>query len=418
MRHFLFEDKPYRINPLFKRRRKEQDSVMTLAKLLKKRYSRTGYSKKYGYINKTGRTFTSTNNKSFNNNHKKAPDTRQKCVTKMQYSNSGAAHKVQLEKYLVREGTDIDGSCAKLYGTDIEEYQQNMVDRNFRIFLSPQSDNVDLKDLSENFIKKLEQQTGYSFYWQGANHYNTAHPHAHLLINGVDKNGKEVNIPRDVVKTFMREYARDICTSQIGHRTKAEIALEKSKEPEALRFTRIDDSVKNHCTDSFTINPRHIHANRERVLTRLENLQKMGLCTYEKGIYKLDMQWEESLRANSRYNTFLTARSQLKYADQTNLKVYSGEHGKISGRVTKIFKPEDDFSNNHAVIVESHNGKAFFIPLLKSPGMYDFKTKTKMGLLEGDVVNVQTTASQRGRLTPVFYKANSNNSYAPRNRNN
>jgi len=404
MRHFLFEDKPYRINPRFKRNRNEQDSAVALARLLRRLTPRirSGSSE-------------SNEGKTFGGRH---TDTRQKCVVKMQYSNNMNAHHVQLEKYLVREGTDIDGSCAKLYGTDINEYQANMVNRNFRIFLSPQSDNVDLKDLSECFIKTLEQHTGYSFYWQGANHYNTAHPHAHILINGKDKNGKEIEIPRDIVKTFMREYARDICTSQIGGRTSADIELEKSKEPEALRYTKLDDSVKNLCEDSFLINPKHIYTNKNRVITRLENLRKMNLCTFANGVYNLDPKWEESLRANSRYNTFLAARSQLQFTDQANLKVYSGEDGTISGKVTKIFKPEDDTSNNHAVIIESRDGKAYFVPLLKPPMMYDSKTKTRMGLMEGDTITVQTFENQKGRLTPVFFNdmpRDSKYSFKPKN---
>jgi len=407
MRHFLFEDKPYRINPNFKRKKSDQDAVMTLAKLLRKHSSRKGKTRASFYASK-GKSFSII---------KKPSDIRQKCVAKMQYSKSGAAHKVQLEKYLVREGTDIDGSRAKLYGTDIKEYQQNMVDLNFRIFLSPQSDKVDLKDLGERFIKTLEQQTGYEFFWQGANHYNTAHPHTHLLINGKAKDGREIDFPPDIVKTFMREYARDICTSQVGSRTRAEIELERSKEPEALRFTLLDEKIKNICIND-SVNQKHIYTHREAIITRLENLRKMNLCTFTNGTYNLDPKWEDSLRANSRYNTFLVARSQLQFTDQRNLKIYSGEDGKISGKVTKLFKPEDDTSNNHAVIIECQNGKAFFVPLLKSPNMYDFKTKMKMGLLEGDVVNVQTAASQHGRLTPVFYKANSNNSYVPRNRSN
>ena len=190
MRHFLFEEKEYRINTRFRRKRNEQDSAQALARLLRNKSPR--------HASCGGRGVRKT-------------DARQKCVAKMQYSSSIDAHRLQLEHYLVREGTDRDGSRAKLYGTDLEAYKQNMVEKNFRIFLSPQSDRVDLTDLTKRFITKLELQTGYKLYWQAANHYNTSHPHAHLLINGVDKNGKEITFPKDIVKTFMRETARTIC---------------------------------------------------------------------------------------------------------------------------------------------------------------------------------------------------------------
>jgi hypothetical protein len=361
LRHFLFEEKEYRINPRYRRKRNEQDSAMALAKLLQKLSPRTRSRSKTGLY--------SSGSKYHGGGARRDVDARQKCVVKMQYSNSIKAHRAQLEEYLVREGTDIDGGRAKLYGTDLEEYRENMVDRNFRIFLSPQSDKINLKDLTEKFMKTMEQRTGYKFYWQAANHYNTAHPHAHVLINGKDKYGREVEIPRDIVKTFMREYARDICTSQIGNRTAGEIALEKEKELEAQRFTRLDEKLKDLCGGSFSIYPNQIYSNRERVLTRIENLRKMGLCSYNDGAYRFSPKWEDDLRANARYNTFLAARSQLQYTDQANLKVFSGADGAVTGRVTKIYRPEDDFSNNHAVIIEGLDGKAYFVPLLKAPIM-------------------------------------------------
>jgi len=392
MRHFLFEEKEYRINPHYKRKRNEQDSAMALARLLRRLSprSRSGSGSGHG------------------GGARRGPDIRQKCVVKMQYSNSGIAHSKQLEEYLVREGTDIDGGRAKLYGTDLEEYRDNMVDKNFRIFLSPQSDRIDLKEMTEKFMKTLEQRTGYKFYWQAANHYNTAHPHAHVLINGKDKYGRDVEIPRDIVKTFMREYARDICTSQIGNRTAGEIALEKERELEAQRFTRLDESIKDLCNGNFSINKKHINSsNREQVLIRLENLRRMGFCSYRDGAYHLSSQWENDLRANGRYNTFLAARAELRYTDQANLKIFSGADGVITGKVTKIYKSEDDFSNNHAVIIEGLDGKAYFVPLLKAPEIH---TKTGSGstertkLKEGELVRISTYQTQSGRLTPVIFK--------------
>jgi len=404
MRHFLFEKKEYRINPRFKRKRNEQDSAVALARLLRRLspHSRGGSGYGGGAI--------------------RGVDARQKCIVKMQYSNSGIAHQIQLEKYLVREGTDIDGSRAKLYGTDIDEYRSNMVDKNFRIFLSPQSDKIDLKEMTEKFMRTLEQRTGYKFYWQAANHYNTAHPHAHILINGRDQNGKEVEIPRDIVKTFMREYARDICTSQIGNRTSDEIALEKERELEAQRFTKTDESIQALCSVNFSINPKNIYTNRERILARIENLRKMGMCSYSDGAYRFSPQWEENLRANGRYNTFLTARTQLHYSDQSSLKVFSGADGVVTGRVTRIYRPEDDTSNNHAVIIEGLDGKAYFVPLLKAPEVI---TRTGYGaaperakLQEGELVRINTRENQHGRLTPFIYRQDAGSAQGEIRRNN
>ena len=383
MRRFLFEDKEYRINPKFKRKRNEQDSAQSLARFLRQLGPRSqGYSRSGAGVRQV--------------------DTRQKCVVKMQYSNSREAHNAQLEHYLVREGTDIDGGRAKLYGNEFEEYRKNMDSKNFRIFLSPQSEHVELKDLTEKFVKKLEQQTGYIFCWQAANHYNTAHPHAHLLINGKDRHGKDVIIPRDVVKTFMREYARDICTSQIGGRTLAEIAIDKEKELSALRFTRLDETIRELCGGTLQVNLRQIKnaAERQKIRARFDSLRKMNLCIYRDGAYKLSPRWEEDLRANGRYNVYLGARRELQYS--TDLKVFSGEHGTVTGKVTKIYQIDEEASDSHAVILEGLDGKAYFVPLLKKSQMYNSKEKT--ALKEGEVVAIKAQENQRGRLTPFIFK--------------
>ena len=384
MRHFLFEDKEYKIRFNWRKGRREPDGAESLVRQLRRLARRPSSSRggAYGGVRKT--------------------DARQKCVVKVQYSNSIEAHRVQLEKYLAREGTGRDGSSASLFGTDINEYRENMVAKNFRVFLSPQSDKVDLKTLTEKFVKKLEMQTGYKLFWQGACHYNTAHPHAHLLINGVDKNGKEVALPRDVIKTFMRESARDLCTAQLGNRTAQEMAVERERELLAPRFTRMDERIKDLCGGTYRVTLPE-GPERARVLTRLESLRALKLCKYENGGYKLTAKWDDNLKANGRYNAFLKARGALRYAPQSSLRVYSGESGEITGRVAKIYRTDGDASDNHAVVVEALNGRAYFVPLFKAPEAWESKG-VKTPLKEGDLLTIKPLQNQKGRLTPSLIK--------------
>jgi hypothetical protein len=380
MRHFLFEEQEYRVNIRFRRKRNEQDSAKALARLLRHK----GPYRHSGGGGGSRRT-----------------DARQKCVAKMQYSSSLKAHRLQLEQYLVREGTERDGSRAVLYGTDREEYKQNMAERNFRIFLSPQSGEADLKGLAEGFVKRLEKQTGYKLYWQAANHYNTAHPHAHLLINGVDKTGKEIIFPKDIVKTFMRETARDLCTAQLGCRTRKEIELEKERELTSPRYTRLDKRIKELCSGGYRVDLSILGTERQRVLARLEYLRKIKLCVYREGGYKLASTWEEDLRASGRYNVFLKARGSLVYSTPSRFKVYSGAQGQISGKVTKIYRTDEDASDNHAVILESVDGRAYFVPFLTKPEAKG--PKGGMPVKEGDFITLKAYKSQKGRLTPFLF---------------
>jgi hypothetical protein len=382
MRHFLFEDREYKINIQFRRRKGERDSAQALARLLRVKNPSRGSGRSGGGSRKV--------------------DVRQKCVVKMQYSKSIEAHRVQLEKYLIREGTDIDGGRARLYGTDLEEYRENMVDKNFRVFLSPQNDKTDLTAMTERFVKKLELQTGYKLYWQAANHYNTAHPHAHLLINGKDQNGKDIVFPRDVVKTFMRETARDVCTSLTGIRTREEMAVDREKELDAPRYTRLDEKLKGLCGGTFRVRLDETGKDRERILARLENLKKMKLCVYQDGGYRLSPQWEENLKMNGRYNSFLKARDTLRYTSPSNMKVYSGGQGEVTGVVSKVYRTDGDASDNHVVVLEGIDGKAYFVPLLKKPEVKDGAKKAELG--EGDLITIRTHESQQGRLTSTIFK--------------
>jgi hypothetical protein len=251
-------------------------------------------------------------------------------------------------------------------------------------------------------VKRLEAQTGYRLYWQAANHYNTAHPHAHLLINGVDRSGREIKFPKDVINTFMRETARALCTAQLGARTRDEMLLEHEREPAAPRYTRMDGRIKELCGEGNRVNLDGLTFNRSRIQRRLENLRGLKLCVYKNGAYHLSPRWEEDLKANGSYNAFLKARDTLVYTQAARLRLYSGKEGEISGRVTRIFRTDEDASDNHAVIVESPGGEAWFVPLFKRPEIRD--KDARAALTEGEYVALKTYESQKGRLTPVIFR--------------
>jgi hypothetical protein len=375
-----------------------------------------------------------------------AADTRQRCVVKMQYSNSLAAHKVQIEKYLVREGTDKEGNAAELYGSGIDEYRKNMVDRNFRVFLSPENGGTDLTALTKSFVKRLELDTGYKVYWEAANHYNTAHPHSHLIINGRDKNGKDVEFSRDFVKSFMRENARNICTAMIGGRSMQEITLEKEAALTASRKTSFDERIKERMNGTLYVNLDGIK-DKSAYVKRLDHFKKIGLAVFVDGKYKLHHKWEDILSTSGRYNCFLNARDSLKFTDKSKLRVFDSdlkyeklglirklpeaereayrkeiervkletkdldakERGKAvygvdvkygvnvfrevvkKGVVSKVYTIGEEDSKSHAVLLEGIDGKAYFIPMLEKP---DVK--------EGQSVRVAPGKSRTGRLTPVI----------------
>jgi hypothetical protein len=375
MRHFIFEDREYEIDPRFRspvKREKYRAGLSVLRRIT------GGGSGRHGGGGRAG-------------GRSRTKELRQNCVAKMHYSKSLEAHKAQLF-YLRREGTGKDGGSAELYGTPLHEYHKNMSAKNFRIFLSPQSRDVKLRTLTESFVKRLELQTGHKFYWQAAEHYNTAHPHAHILINGVDRDGNDVTIAPDIVKTYMRETARDLCTAMIGSRTPAELKADMEKQAYADRWTKLDEKLKDVIIGN-KIYLEYVDKNSKKNLfiNRIEHLQGLGLCAWNNDHYEVKENWEEELRIQGRYNCYLDSRRELEYTNKLNLKLYEGgKYGTVTGIVTKIYKT-DDVSDNHAVLLEGIDGKAYFVPLFNKPE----------NINEKDAVSIKAWKNQKGRLRPI-----------------
>ncbi len=377
-KHFIGVD-DYKISPTWKApgRKKSSIALGLLALYALKRYNS---SKKKGGSGSGGRKILN-----------QANDTRQRCTVKMHYSKSMEAHKEQINRYLVKEGKGKEGTAPVLYGTSEEEYRKNMSVKNFRIFLSPASNTIPLQTLTKTFVASLEAQTGYQLYWIAAEHYDTAHHHVHLLINGQDKNGKDVFFPPDMVKTFMRENACNICTSLVGSRTKEDLALEKEGAITANRYTYLDERINEQMKDA-QVGLNYTGRDRENINRRLDHLRSLGLCRFEVDKYIFNSEWEKTLKTNGRYNAFISSRKALKYTNEQNLLLYDGKQGSVSGIITKIYKT-DEVSDNHAILLESIDGKAYFIPLFRKPSVSG-----------GQTVEVIPEKNQKGRLVPKVYK--------------
>jgi hypothetical protein len=143
-------------------------------------------------------------------------------------------------------------------------------------------------------------------------------------------------------------------------------------------------------------------------MNRLDYLKSIGLCVFNKGDYKLNPKWEYILRGNARYNSYLASQKELKFTRAERLKIYEGADGNIAGKVTKVYAPTDDTSNNHAVLVEGIDGKAYFAPLLRKP-FYSRTDGKNISVKTGDSIIIIPTKTQKGRLSPEFLNTSVSN---------
>ncbi|WP_039906820.1 relaxase/mobilization nuclease domain-containing protein, partial [Acetobacter tropicalis] len=55
----------------------------------------------------------------------------------------------------------------------------------------------DLTAFTRDLMKQIETDLGTKLDWVAVNHFNTGHPHAHIVINGRDDQGDDLVINGD-----------------------------------------------------------------------------------------------------------------------------------------------------------------------------------------------------------------------------
>jgi type IV secretory pathway VirD2 relaxase len=210
--------------------------------------------------------------------------------------------------YIQQEGKGKEGEAPELFtenGKDLNdalntEYPQE--ERFYKVILSPENgDKLDMERYTKDFMKNLEMSEGRDFKWAATVHYDTEHPHAHILIRGIDEAGKDVSFSRDTISRGMRGQASKLATMELGNRTEMEIARQKEKELTAERFTALDRKLKEKQDKNNTVRPE----SREEK-ARLAYLSNIGLAEKRMGgSYTLDEKFDQKLKWLQRDNDIL-----------------------------------------------------------------------------------------------------------------
>lgn len=327
---------------------------------------------------------------------RRAGDRKQPCVAKMYYGDDKSLHKNFLRKYMPQKDKDevpeeekprlFNGEYDVVPDSELERYESGMAGRHFKWILSPESQDVPMKVLARSFIRRLEVATGFRLSWLAAIHTDTGHIHAHILINGIDRRtGREIKFPKEVVRNLARTFAMDDCTKLVGRRTEAQVQAAKSRLPLAKYWTRLDEEIKN---SARAIPPEQagcgeeweslVTAQTDEMRRRLETLLEMGLAARvgknRPSVYRLERNWEKTLRAVGRFNTFLQARKDLRYVSKGVLERFSADafpdkkSARAQGIVTLRYVMDDEGVWNNAIVVENKaENRAWYVPLWKKP---------------------------------------------------
>ena len=213
--------------------------------------------------------------------------------------------------YLRREGVARDGEKARMFGPDTDEidvkaFAERCEDdrHHFRFIVSPEDavDMTGLKGFTRDLMRQAEKDLGTKLDWVGVDHWNTEHPHIHVIARGRADDGEDLVIARDYVKDGMRARAQDLITRELGLRTDRDIHNTLERQIDSERWTSLDrqlarDSDRHGVMDLAPASGRKPNDFQALKIGRLRKLESLGLAhKLGPGQWVMDESAETTLR--------------------------------------------------------------------------------------------------------------------------
>ena len=191
-------------------------------------------------------------------------------------------------RYIQRDGVTREGLPGELYNADqdradgTEFLERADGDRHqFRFIVSAEDgvEYTDLKPVTRRLMRQMEVDLGTNLDWVAVDHFNTGHPHSHILVRGKDEQGRDLVIARNYMAHGMRERASEIVSLDLGPRTDLEIENRLRREIDQDRLTSIDRNLLRQVGEDRIVSAADKDAFRQSLRAgRLQKLKRLGLA--------------------------------------------------------------------------------------------------------------------------------------------
>ena len=195
--------------------------------------------------------------------------------------------------YLQRDGVTRDGEAGRLFDAAGDEADGRAFtercegDRHhFRFIVSPDDAGElgSLRSFTRELMDQASRDLGSRLDWVAIDHWNTEHPHIHILVRGRADDGNDLVISRDYISTGLRARAGDLVTRELGPRTELENRERLETDMTAERWTRIDRVLARQAGAAdgvVDLRPDRDGARdplREIRIGRMRTLERLGLA--------------------------------------------------------------------------------------------------------------------------------------------
>ncbi len=306
-------------------------------------------------------------------------------------------------RYIQRDGVSKEHEPGQLYDAEDNHADGNSFlkrsegDRHqFRFIVSPEdgSEFCDLKPFIRDLMKTMEDDLGTRLDWVAVDHFNTEHPHTHIVLRGKDDTGKDLIIARDYMSQGMRRRASELLTVELGPQTEIELRRDLQRQIEQHRYTDIDRMLEREADGGLLDVRRDLlstgkQGNGAMRIGRLRVLEKLGLAREEHpGRWQLAADLEGTLRRlGERGDIIKTMHRALKDAGidagASNYSIYDPADPRapvVTGAVLDTGL-HDELNDGHYALIDSSDGRIHHVVLNPEQDMDD--------LPKGAVIEVQ-----------------------------
>ena len=310
---------------------------------------------------------------------------------------SGAKAAALHLRYIERDGVEKDGSKGVLYGPDAPVRRRTFEEprlgeaHQFRFIVSPEdAGELDLTAYVRRLMARIEEDLGRKVEWAAVNHYDTGHPHAHIVVRGVDRDGHELRFDRSYIASGIRWRAQELATQELGPRHEFEIRRARAREVTQERFTSLDREIERLSKDgqvevrsakpSTRVDPSIL-------LGRLEHLEAMGMAErVSRSAWSLSEDWQKQLREMGTRGDILKQIHDVVRGDSSRYRIVRAGEALLTGvdvgqdaLVARVAGKglSDEMKGAFYAVLEAPNGFAYHVPL---------DAKTAEAVRPGDLV--------------------------------
>jgi type IV secretory pathway VirD2 relaxase len=306
-------------------------------------------------------------------------------------------------RYIERDGVTREGGPGEVYGsaTDHENStafeERGQADRHqFRFIVSPEdaAELGDLKAFNRQLMAQVERDLGTRLDWVAVDHWDTEHPHAHIVLRGADEEGHDLIIAREYIARGMRQRASELATEWLGERTEREIRLALNREVTQERWTSLDREIQGLAQDGVVdlrLEALDVEGRTRRALHigRLDRLVDMGLSKkISPGVWHLNAEAESTLQAMGKRGDIIRTMQHAFTQEHRECAVVNPSRisSPIVGRIASKGLADELYDRGY-IVVDGVDGRAHYVPLARSVDNADLP-------MDG-IVEVRVTANAR-----------------------